>query len=134
MGEGTKDSELESQQYTAFLNELGFVELPCVVEGHRNFIVNDLMDRYLAGRDSEEDVYVAILHKKNNEHYILGIYTSMREALQTRYVTNIILNGGGKFSEAHFVQAHYIAGPVVDNMVFDAKQDDVKPFNPEPMK
>lgn len=115
MDKGTEDSEPLVAQY-------GFVELPTIVEGHRTFILQDLAERYI----NREGQYVLILHRIKTEHFIMGVYDDLREALQTRYVANLILYGGHKFDGMHFVQVHDINGPVVDDMVYDAKNNVVK--------
>ena len=120
MEQGTEDSQpVDVGQY-------GFVHLPSVVDGHQTFILEALVHRYVERMGK----YVVILHRMQNEHYILGVYNDLREALQTRYVTNLILFGGHKFDDNHFMQVHDIEGPVIDNKVYDPAADAVKDFEP----
>lgn len=104
--------------------EYGFQELPTVVDGHRTFVLVDLLKRYA----DREGKYVIILHRNQTEHYIMGVYDELREALQTRYVANLILHGGHKFDGMHFVQVHEISGPVVSEQIYDAVTDTIKKF------
>lgn len=124
MDEGREDTE-NIQPIAA---EYGFIELPAV-EGHRTFILEQLQERYIEGRD-KDDVYILILHRNDIEHYIMGVYDDLREALQTRFVSNSILSGGGQFKQGNFMMVHKIAGPTIEDMIFDAKTDSVKPFDP----
>jgi len=109
---------------TSLVSEYGFTELPTVVEGHRTFVLTDLIKRY-AERDGN---YVIILHRINTEHFIMGVYEELREALQTRYVANLILHGGHKFDDMHFVQVHNISGSVIEDKIYNAKTNEVADF------
>jgi len=117
----------ESGDIGSVVEDYGFVELPSVVKGHRNFILKDLVKRYA----DENGKYVIILHQARVEHFILGIHHDLREALQARYISNFILRGGNKFTDNYFVQVHDIDGPVIDDKVYDAENDTVKDFEVE---
>lgn len=115
MDEGREDTH-EALDY-------GFVEMPSV-EGHRRFILGSLIDRYSANRDS--DAYVLILHHNDCEHYMMGVYDDLREALQTRYVANSILIGANQFAQGNHMGVHHISGDLVQNKIFDPKTNTVK--------
>lgn len=107
--------------------DYGFVEMPSV-EGHRRFILGSLIDRYSASRDS--DAYVAILHRNDSEHYIMGIYDDLREALQTRYIANSILIGAQQLQGNH-MSVHHISGPSIEDKIFDPKTNSIKALDPK---
>lgn len=111
--------------------DYGFVEMPGV-EGHRRFILGSLVERYQASRDG--DAYVIILHRNDAEHYIMGVYDELREALQTRYVANSILIGSNQFAQGNHMGVHHISGPPIQDKMFDPKTNTVIPFNPPTAK
>ena len=118
MEQGKEDLEnVDAGQY-------GFVRLPSVVDGHQTFILEALVHRYVERMGK----YVLIFHRMQNEHYILGVYDDLREALQTRYVTNFVLFGGHKFDNNHFMEVHDIEGPVVYDKAYDPAANEVKDF------
>jgi hypothetical protein len=121
MDQGTENSH-EALDY-------GFVEMPGV-EGHRRFILGSLMDRYGASRDN--DAYVLILHRNDCEHYIMGIYDDLREALQTRFVSNSILIGAQQFKQGNHMGVHHISGPSIENRVFDPKTNSITEIGQKP--
>jgi hypothetical protein len=102
--------------------DYGFTEMPGV-KGHRRFILTTLLDRYGESRDKE--VWVAIVHRNDVEHYIMGIYDDLREALQTRFVANSILVGSNQFAQANFMMVHHISGPAIEDKMFDPKTNTV---------
>ncbi len=106
----------------------GFVEMPGV-EGHHRFILITLLDRYIESRDKE--AYVAILHRNDCEHYIMGIYDDLREALQTRFITNSILIGANQFAQGNHMGIHHISGPCIEDKVFDPKTNTIKQLESE---
>lgn len=108
--------------------EYGFTELPTVAD-HRNFILDVLRDRYIEARD-KKDAYVAIVHRNSTEHYIVGVYDDLREALQTRFVANSILSGGNKFGPT-FMMIHHVKGDVIGDKIYDAKTNTVMDFDPD---
>ncbi len=115
----------ENEDIGDVVGQYGFIELPAVDE-HRNFILELLRDRYVENRD--KDMYITIVHRHGNEHYIMGIYDSLREALQTRFVANSLLHGGSSFSPDNFMMVHHISGPTIEDKVFDPKTNTVKDF------
>ena len=117
MDEGREDTH-EALDY-------GFVEMPGV-EGHRRFILGSLVDRYQASRDG--DAYIIILHRNDAEHYIMGVYDELREALQTRYVANSILIGANQFAQGNHMGVHHISGHPIEDKMFDPKTNTVIPF------
>lgn len=124
MGEGTADfNPLKS-----LVGEYGFLELPTTDTTNRLFIASGLAERY----SKREHDYLLILHRVRKEHFILGLYNDLKAALQTRYVVNMVLNGGGKFSEAYIAMVHHTKGDPVDNKFYDAKTDTVKEYEDEP--
>ena len=113
----------ENEDIGDVVSQYGFIELPAVDE-HRNFILELLQDRYVENRD--KDAYIAIIHRHGNEHYIMGVYETLREALQTRFVANSILHGATQFSPDNFMMVHHISGPTVQDKAFDPITNTVK--------
>ncbi len=113
MDQGTENTHLASKY--------GFAEMPGT-SGHRNFILTALQDRYIEYRD--KDAYVIIMHR-DIEHYIMGVYDTLREACQTRFVCNSILFGANQFQQKNHMGVHHISGPCVEDKVFDPKTDTV---------
>ena len=116
-------------EHTHLAANYGFIELPAV-DGHRNFILEQLKDRYLESRDKE--AFIIILHRNDTEHFIMGVYDDLREALQTRFVSNSILGGGEQFSQGNFMMTHHISGPPIEDKIFDAVNNSIKDFNVKP--
>jgi len=112
-------------------SEYGFFELPGADTTHRNFILESLVGRYHASRD--KDAYIAIVHRNDVQHYIMGVYDDLREALQTRFVANSILCGSKQFGQANFMMVHHISGPAIEDKVFDPKTNSIKDFDPKPI-
>lgn len=118
----------EGREDTHIAQDYGFVEMPGV-EGHRRFILTSLLDRYSASRD--QDAYVIILHRNDCEHYIMGVYDDIREALQTRFITNSILIGANQFAQGNHMGVHHISGPCIEDKVYDPKTNTVKQLEPK---
>jgi len=120
MDEGTGNS---------IVSQYGFLEMPSVVEGQRTFIVRDLAERYA---NREKGKYVLLLHRVKKEHFILGMYDDLKEVLQARHITNLVLNGGHKFNENMFIMAHYAdSGLPIEDKFYDVKTGQVKQFEEE---
>lgn len=122
MGAGTENTH-PSVDY-------GFIELPSVGDGHRTFILSALRDRYIEQRDKE--AYVIIMHRHDTEHYVMGVYDDLREACQTRFVCNSILMGARQLEQKNHMGVHHIAGPAIEDKIFDPKTNSVVPLNPKP--
>ncbi len=116
MGEGTENTHL-SLKY-------GFAEMPGT-EGHRNFILTALRDRWVEYRD--KDAYVIIMHRHDTEHYIMGVYDTLREACQTRFVCNSILIGANQLQQKNHMGVHHISGPCIEDKIFDPATNTVVP-------
>jgi len=115
MGQGT--------EHTHQAVSYGFTELPGTTD-HRNFILTALLDRYTEQRDKE--AYVIIMHRLGIEHYIMGVYDTLREACQTRFVSNSLLLGANQLQQNH-IRVHPISGPSTEDRVFDPKTNTVVP-------
>ena len=112
--------------FTPLVKEYGFLELPTTDPDNRLFIASGLAERY----SERKHKYVLILHRLRKEHFIIGVYgeDDLKSALQTRYVTNIVLNGGNKFSEAFVAMVHDDKGNPIGDQYYDPKTDTVEEF------
>jgi hypothetical protein len=124
------DQPVDPNSLAPLVAQYGFLELPNTDPENRLFVSSGLAERYSERKHN----YVLILHRLRKEHFIIGLYTDLKEALQTRYVINLVLNGGGKFSEAFVAMVHETKGAPVDDKFYDPKTDAVKDFEEEPEK
>lgn len=116
------DGAEDLNPFKSLAQEYGFLELPTADPENRLFIASGLAERY----SKREHDYVLILHRVRKEHFILGLYDDLKEALQTRYVVNMVLNGGGKFSEAFVAMVHHTKGDPVADKFYDPVTDTAK--------
>ena len=122
MDDGTGDLN----QFAPLVKEFGFLELPVTDPDNRLFIASGLAERY----SERKHKYVLIMHRLRKEHFIIGVYgeDDLKAALQTRYVTNLVLNGGAKFSEAFVAMVHDDRGNPIGDQYYDPKTDTIKQF------
>tara|TARA_R110002096_G_scaffold390110_1_gene584575 strand:+ start:360 stop:695 length:336 start_codon:yes stop_codon:yes gene_type:complete len=102
-----------------------WAELPCPAPGHRNFIHKDLAKKY----DKQDGKYVLVMHVENKgDHFIVGIFDSLRDSLMARCYGNLGVTMGSKqkLDTNCFYQVHEFDGTIIDDMIYSAESNSIR--------
>jgi len=101
-----------------------WVEIPCPMPGHRNFVHKDLAEKH----GKEDGKYVLLMHVEDkNHHFIVGIFNSLKESLMARCYGNLgVTMAQHTLDTSCFYQVHKFDGTIIDGMIYDAGNNAIR--------
>lgn len=101
-----------------------FFEIPHAETPHRTFVLRKLLERYQMGGENK---YVLLYHYGQYMHFVIGMYSSEREALIARHAANMMVIS--REATEGFTQVHQFNGPPLANRIYDPAEDEVTDYD-----